>query len=482
MGQVIKAQAVLLFGLLMPAVLMAQNIAVRDISDREYLPVVLSDIATAQSSIDVSMYSISITSSAQDPAGQLITALVNAAKSGKRVRIWLNSRQAAVGTQRTFLREDIQESLRQAGIELFYLEPSRRLHDKLLVIDRRIVIEGSMNWTREALMRNYESATRIESDELAVKKIERLESFPTIKNNGSQRLISTAAFNFSAGLLTDEKKFPAALEEKEARSLALYLLLLAEADKNKTQTVHLSLKEWSKKLKFKNPKYGWFLANDMKRHLNFLKDRHQLLDWHEEKTDWVRVDLKPQIAGDKIRVPDDLIEGDYLKNLSGKTLFVYLIILRASQKESVLPFWMGNLDEVARGYHTNRLTMIQALTELKRMNWIEIFPGEKKLIEGVWRREYTNRYLINPIFSVEEKAGQIKALQKQFGEEWIVRAQKLADLIDEPEDAEVIREFAGFLKRYPAAEVEKATATVAGFSRNNPLRTTAYIRGILVND
>ncbi len=115
----------------------------RDISDRAYLPAVLAAMDRAEKSIEVSMYSVGITSASEkDPAWSLVSALMRAAKSGKRVRLWLNTRQASVGSARIFLREDIQRSLQASGVEVFYLDPTRRLHDKLADTGRRPAGKG----------------------------------------------------------------------------------------------------------------------------------------------------------------------------------------------------------------------------------------------------------------------------------------------------------------------------------------------------
>ena len=106
-----------------------------DLSDRNYLPEVLQRIKAADESIEVSMYSIAIGTAAGDPAWQLIEALKAAAQNGTRVRLWLNSRQASMGSTKTFLREDIQENLQKAGLQIFYVDSKHRLHDKLVIID-----------------------------------------------------------------------------------------------------------------------------------------------------------------------------------------------------------------------------------------------------------------------------------------------------------------------------------------------------------
>jgi hypothetical protein len=449
-----------------------------DISDRSYLSEALERIKSANQSLDISMYSVAIGTASEDPAFQLIDALKQAAARGVRVRLWLNARQAAIGSTRTFLREDIQESLQKQGLEIFYVDPKFRLHDKLMVIDRKTVIDGSMNWTREALLRNFESVSVIESPVLAEAKIKRLESLPLMKDV-LRKAAAVETFPFPLLTLKEAEMFPAALEEKEPRTLALYLALLREKERIGQDSFTFPLEEWSEKLRFKKRLLGWKLQHDMKRHLGFLKERYALLDWQETEKGQIQISLNPVVFEESIAVPRPLVDAGYLKTLSAKTLFVYLIVLYKAQIETNVPIWLGSLDAVAAEFHTNRTTLIQALTELKRANLIEIFPSEKKKVDGRWQREFTNRYLLNPLPTPAERENRFEDLREKFGAGRVAKAVQLADSIDEPEDPEVTRQFVSFLRSYPEREVEKATALVARYSRNNPLRTPAYIRGIL---
>jgi len=64
---------------------------------------------------------------------------------------------------------------------VFHLLPScLRLHDKLVIVDNRFVVEGSTNWSIAALKSNRESAALIDSPELARIKLLRFKMLPLI--------------------------------------------------------------------------------------------------------------------------------------------------------------------------------------------------------------------------------------------------------------------------------------------------------------
>ncbi len=453
-----------------------------DISDRKYLPKVLELIGGAKEAVDVSMFAVGI-GSASDPGSQLLSALETAAESGKKVRLWLNARQASVGSSYVFMRPDIQEGLEKKGILIFYVDPKIRLHDKLIVIDREIVIEGSMNWTREALLKNFESAAIIHSAELAAIKIKRLESFPVMKKRTDQETLETegSSFSFPIILLKDPNLFPAALEANEVRTLALYLLLLEQTSRTgqTSLSLTLNLETLGEKLPFKKRWIGNSLRHEMRRNLDFLSTRYSLLDWKETERGAAQIILKPVVSSEHVWVPEVFIASGYLKSLSASALFVYLVTRHKAQLSANVPFQLGSIDDVAWEFHLSPVTLIRGLWDLKRANLVEIFPSEKKLVDGKWQREFTNRYLLNPILSPEARAQRLDSLRKQFGTDLVDKAVQLADSIDEPEDPEIVRQFIRFLKRYSESKVERAVGIVAGFNRNNVLRTPAYIRGIL---
>lgn len=86
----------------------SQSCLAEDASDRIYLDRVIALIASAKNSVDVSMFAVNFQPNPEDPANRLVQALAGAASSGKRVRLWLNSRQASIGTNQIFMRPDLQ--------------------------------------------------------------------------------------------------------------------------------------------------------------------------------------------------------------------------------------------------------------------------------------------------------------------------------------------------------------------------------------
>ena len=456
-----------------------------DASDRTYYDQILTLIAGAKEAIDISMFAIQIQPQPEDPGYELVQALGRAAESGKRVRLWLNAKQASIGTNQILMRPDFQAGLLKKGIRIFYVDKSRRLHDKLIIVDHAVVVDGSMNWTREALLKNFESVSIIYSPELAAKKTARLESFPAQEQSsaGFSAALKEGTFSFPLKTLQDHALFPSAVEGKETRTLGLYILLLEQAHETGQNILVMDLEDWGERLPIR--KKHWFgagLRSEMRRALDFLKG-YGLLNWEMKGgkgSKEAQVTLTPALpSGEQIQVPENLVRAGDVKVLSMRTLFVYLVARYKAQIAGTEPFWLGPVGDVAKEFYLSPVTLIRGLWDLRRENLLEIFPSEKKEVNGVWQREFTNRYLLNPVQTPEARERDFEALRKKFGDDLVAKARNYADAIDEPHDAEVTRQFVHLLKGYPEKDVDNAVRVVAGFNRNNALRTPAYVRGIL---
>jgi len=145
-----------------------------DISGNRYFPAVKEAISNAQSSISIAMFTIESSLSREDSRpNQLIGALIEAKKRGVDVEVILDQNVDFVHRRRISDWETKIKStrayrrLKDAGIKVFYDEPARYTHAKVVVIDRKTVIVGSTNWTESSFDNNIETDVLINSGQLA---------------------------------------------------------------------------------------------------------------------------------------------------------------------------------------------------------------------------------------------------------------------------------------------------------------------------
>ena len=117
--------------------------------------IIIEHINNAEESINIAMYSLT--------DSEIARAIVLAKERGVVIRIYLDSKEvnAEHSKSRFFIKE---------GIENIRLSSNRYLmHNKFAIIDNKIVITGSYNWTASAGKRNDENLLVLDEEEIVKK-------------------------------------------------------------------------------------------------------------------------------------------------------------------------------------------------------------------------------------------------------------------------------------------------------------------------
>ena len=128
---------------------------------REYFPKVREALGSAEKSIRVAMYIIDPGEGRDHPVNQLLDALAAARRRGVAVEVIV---ECPWGKKSPALKKKNAAAidlLRRRGIAASFDEPRHCLHDKLVIIDDRIIFIGNHNWTKEALTIHDEVSVRI---------------------------------------------------------------------------------------------------------------------------------------------------------------------------------------------------------------------------------------------------------------------------------------------------------------------------------
>jgi phosphatidylserine/phosphatidylglycerophosphate/cardiolipin synthase-like enzyme len=114
---------------------------------------IIREIDNAQSSVDVAVYSFT--------GRDIAKSLLNAQKRGVNVRIILDGGRAKNSTSSYIL-------FRQNNMNQKLVEPT--MHNKFAIIDEKLLITGSYNWTVSAEKRNFENILSIRNSPAVVKQ------------------------------------------------------------------------------------------------------------------------------------------------------------------------------------------------------------------------------------------------------------------------------------------------------------------------
>jgi phosphatidylserine/phosphatidylglycerophosphate/cardiolipin synthase-like enzyme len=152
------------------------------VTDAQYFQVAQKIIKEAKVSVHVIMFEMGYYDPHPNtPSNLLVKELINTKKKGVKVEVILEVRE---GEDRTTKRNrHTGKILSEGGVEVIFDPLSKTTHAKSVVVDGRLTLLGSTNWTYYALTNNHEVAVLVRSKELAKALI---EYFNQVKSTGTK--------------------------------------------------------------------------------------------------------------------------------------------------------------------------------------------------------------------------------------------------------------------------------------------------------
>lgn len=156
---------------------------VQVVLDDQYFQVAKKMIQEAKHSIQVMMFEIGYYDEyPMALSNLLVRELINAEKRGVKVEVILEVKE---GQDRTTERNrQTGKILSEGGVEVIYDSPSKTTHAKLMVVDGKLSLLGSANWTYYALTSNNEASILVRSKEVAKAFV---DYFNRVKATGSKK-------------------------------------------------------------------------------------------------------------------------------------------------------------------------------------------------------------------------------------------------------------------------------------------------------
>ena len=272
---------------------------VADASDRRYEETAIWLMDRAQRSIVVSMYVVTATGDARHPVDRLVRDLEEAARRGVSVIVYPNLKISGY-TPDQLMAVPWVRRLGAAGARVVPLAPVHRLHDKLLIVDERFVLEGSTNWSVEALKNNWESNTLSDSPALAAIKLGRLRDREqhdqlTAEPGEGQVLVPTAWLAVGGVL----QRLAAAGDERAFDAL---LLLLRECAIHGEPSFFISLELFGEDLGLPASWRGAKARRQLIKVLRKLQTRYEILtpDFTHSRDARITVEIPP---GPSLAIP-----------------------------------------------------------------------------------------------------------------------------------------------------------------------------------
>jgi cardiolipin synthase len=328
---------------------------VKDISDRNYEKAVISLLDNAQDSIVVSMYILNPGLNDNHPVSRLMKDLEEALDRGVFVSIYLNTKADEDFTRGDEIAPVLFDRLRRKGAQVLLVNPRYRLHDKMLIVDKRYVVIGSTNWSVTAFNDNYESSVLIDSPDLAKEMLFRLEGMhlegedlkaPPQISIKEEEFKSVEEVRVACVLLERDGYFSCMVTNHDARAMQLYLLLLGESARWGKSDFYVSMEKLGLDLGMPSDWTDTALRRQVIKSLTKLKTKYGLIDFKFKKARSVYIELV-DLEGDYFVVGNEFCSPEFLNKQTQAREFVGLIeAYLYSKKKKIDSFSDADLAEM----------------------------------------------------------------------------------------------------------------------------------------
>jgi len=427
-----------------------------NIDNRDYEAAVTREIDAAKETIDMAIYSLYIKEGGGDfPAYNLLNHLIMAAKRGVDVRVFLDK-----SPTNNKGNEAAYRLLSQNSIEAYFMKPDNKLHAKLIIIDSSVIIEGSSNWTDNALRKNFENNLLVRSRELARARetfFARLE-----ENRLNDNIIKTDGLRIPLKPLCDSGMFAAIVANSDGAVLDIYLWLLAKNHTGPFDTI--DYEEAARYLGIKIDKRSGNYKRDIRIICDKLKDKYHL-------------DIPAQSCNEYLTLSKLFFTAGYDKKLGLKEKVAYLIAVNEQNRIWPRLYWRKSLKTLEETYRIKSDLLSLAFQELKRQNLLEIAPSTAS--PKNYDNRQPNQYHTKPLTSLAAQARAWSRLERIFGKGNVEQSRRLAEIFDEQNNPKAVQKLCYLLRQYGIDKVEAAVNKIKYYTPTNPLKNIAHVEEIL---
>lgn len=458
---------------------------ITDVSNRDYADAVIKILDNAKESIDMVMYLISYNEKDQEsPVYKLMHALGDAHKRGVKVKVILDYRSSGDAKEGA-VSYYAYKFLKDAGIKVKFDTPSVYTHNKTIVIDNKIVVAGSANWSQAALEKSNETNLIVESPQLAedilkrFNKIELIPEKPTLK--GCEKPTEEGQYVlFPFALLAKNAVFQDIMRRGHERAFDVYLLLIREFKTGEGGKINISYEEVAGRIGMDRE----FHRSMINRILRELQNRYGLIKVKMHYGDPVDITLLNPSGSllDKLnseeclKIPDEYWRYRWSKRLTLAEKYCLLINLAEVSQQTQWNEWLLTREQIAVKYGIGRSTISKGMMGLRRYGIIDIEYGE---IDEGYPKRMPALMRFKGLYDYDAFQKSISELEDKYGKKLIKQARKYADIVFRAYDLESIKDIIRFIDSYGENMVNEAFSIVKVKAIDNPKRTFKYVVGIL---
>jgi cardiolipin synthase len=443
------------------------------LSNREYFPAAQKAISQAKKSICVVMYLISFNKEdKKQKVTQLMDELVKAKRRGVEIKVILDYQKDGYKTNASEDNLEAFNFLKDIGVEVYFDSVGSYTHTKAIVIDKRMVISGSHNWTDAALTRNNEVSFLIDSPKLA-KQL--LDEFSMIK-------LSAKLLNESSGVkipywaLGKNGVVPEMLRRHNERGLDIWLLLLRDFDGNAQGMVNTDYEALADNIGLLKTMDRRTYRKEINRQLRNLSKLYKILEIDTQINQPIKIRLLKEAGKESFILPRaywDYGWGNRLSMPAKVCLLINLAELGLKQQPSE---WMVARPQISEKYGIEGRILYKGMKDLRDYHIIDVKYSQ--LDEGYENRMPSTTIFLG-LYDMREFEQNLARLEEEYGKELIIKSREYAFVVFKGYDLAVIEQIAKLTKIHGAAKVDEAFRVVEQKQPGNPKKVFGYVVGIL---
>lgn len=443
------------------------------LNNREYFPAAQKAIAQAKKSIFIVMYLISFNKEDKKlKVSQLMEELVKAKQRGVEVKVILDYQKSGyppTGGEDNF---EAFNFFKDNGIEAYFDSVGSYTHTKAMVIDERIIVSGSHNWTDAAFTRSNEISFLIDSPKLASRL---LDEFSRIKLS-AKLLKECPGVSIPYWALGKNGVVPEMLRRHNERGLDIWLLLLRDFDGNAAGLVDTDYETLAESLGLLKAMDRRNYRKEINYQLRNLNKLYKIIEIDTQINQPVKIRLLKKAGKESFNIPRAYWDYGWANRLSMAAKVCLLINLAEIGSKQQPPEWMVARPQVSEKYGIATNILYWGMKDLRDFNIIDVKCSQMD-------KGYENRMPSTTIFlglyDMREFEQNLKCLEDAYGRELITKSREYAFVVFKGYDLSVIEQIAKLININGAAKVDEAFKIVEQKSPSNPKRTFGYVIGIL---
>jgi len=400
------------------------------------------------------------------PVAQIVSALRKARRRGVDVSIILEGSK---------LHENYHfyRILKDAGCDVWMDTSITFIHQKVVLVDGRILSVGSHNLTTRALT-SHEELALVTRDRASIGRF-RKELVQISDQRRTMKGATGEGVGHPANIVAPvvEGKCGGPLVEiKRAISPRAYMMYLwiCHLDRGKMRPLEVDATRWVASVGF--PKAAISDRRRIIATLDFLDERLGLVRFDRKRFIVERKPVRPA-GSDEILFPDAFREYDWHKRLSVEAIHLYF----AGEYEKLIspysPWWRLKRDEIASRYGFQKQLVNRAQMELRRMGLLEVLF---EISTSTFKRyiRHMNYFRQNPFYDYDKKMAAIEALAGRYPKKVFNSAKKIIHLIGDDSDVEKIEALCRHVKQASPKHTAKVIRTIKKLAPNSTRYTFAY--------